>query len=179
MMNRMGLPTGISGSAASRFYEPGRAIGRKGEKQSFVCKVCNIDDLNSLETKTKHENGKDHVYNVFKAYKRGVEGTQPHNRQPVNEWLEVFEEVAPTRPVQRKNCFKLKEKLQDTPDLVVGLKYVREVIACSSEEEPYYYCELCPSKGQANMMFNHVLGKEHRKQVLKKLKPHIVNDNAR
>ena len=114
---RMGLPTGISGSAASRFYEPGRAIGRKvtlppkldihsellffmgsfgltqGEKQSFICKVCNIDDLNSLETKTKHENGKDHVYNVFKAYKRGVEGTQPHNRQPVNEWLEVFEEV--------------------------------------------------------------------------------------
>ena len=81
--------------------------------------------------------------------------------------------------MQRKNCFKLKEKLQDTPDLVVGLKYVREVIACSSEEEPYYYCELCPSKGQANMMFNHVLGKEHRKQVLKKLKPHIVNDNAR
>jgi len=63
--------------------------------------------------------------------------------------------------------------------VVVGLENITEIIACSSEEEPYYRCDLCPSKGQANMMFNHLLGKDHKKNVLKVLKPNIIDDNPR
>jgi len=173
---RVGLPTAMSGNSASRFTGPNRAVGRKGEKQNFICKVCNLDDLNSLETKMKHENGKDHVYNVFKAWQRL---RKEHGAgQPLLR-LEVFEEVAPTKQVQKKTCIQLAEKLQNTSELVVGLEYIIEIIACSSEEEPYYECDLCPSKGQANMMYNHLLGKDHKRNVLKKKKPHIIDDNPR
>jgi len=173
---RHGLPTAISGSSASQFTAPNRAVGRKGQKQNFICRVCNIDDLNSLETKMKHENGKEHVYNVFKAWQRRQQS--PEDRAE-NNWLQVFEEVAPTRQVQKKTCIRLAEKLQNTSELVVGLEYVIEIIACSSEEEPYYECDLCPSKGQANMMYNHLLGKDHKRNVLKQKKPHIIDDNPR
>ena len=80
---------------------------------------------------------------------------------------------------QKKTCIQLAEKLQNTSELVVGLEYIIEIIACSSEEEPYYECDLCPSKGQANMMYNHLLGKDHKRNVLKKKKPHIIDDNPR
>ena len=124
----------------------------------------------------KHENGKEHVYNVFKAWQRRQQS--PEDRAE-NNWLQVFEEVAPTRQVQKKTCIRLAEKLQNTSELVVGLEYVIEIIACSSEEEPYYECDLCPSKGQANMMYNHLLGKDHKRNVLKQKKPHIIDDNPR
>ena len=149
----------------------------------------------------KHENGKDHVYNVFKAWQRLRKehgAGQPLLRLEVFEEVAIlnsirprprlylflphtgfFPQVAPTKQVQKKTCIQLAEKLQNTSELVVGLEYIIEIIACSSEEEPYYECDLCPSKGQANMMYNHLLGKDHKRNVLKKKKPHIIDDNPR
>jgi len=178
-MLAMGLPASLAGGTAAgggaggsnRFVDQNVALGRKKEKQNFICKVCNIDDLNSMETLTKHQNGMQHVYNVFKAYKKAKDEGRTDFNDPDNPWLCAIEEVPAPKAVQKKLCIRLVEKLRETSEPLVGLNHITEIIACSSEEEPYYHCEVCGTKGQANMMFNHLLGREHRKQMLKILDP--------
>ena len=46
---------------------------------------------------------------------------------------------------------------------MVGLKFVDEFIPDYDDEiEPYYECALCGNQGEANAMFNHLLGRNHR-----------------
>ena len=155
--------------------KPPKKEKKKVKTQHYSCEVCNIEDLNSLETKTKHENGKEHVYNVYKAWLRGQQ--TPEDRAE-NPWLEVFEDQSQTTQTRKKTCLRLAEKLQNTAELVVGLEHVIEIIACSSEEEPYYECYLCGFKGHTNDMFKHLLGDDHRRNVLRRVKPHITEDRS-
>ena len=76
----------------------------------------------------------------------------------------------------KKVPISLGEKLRESSDPIVGLKYIAETIPCSSNEmEPYYECYLCGTQGEANGMFNHLTGRGHRERVLQKAFP---NDQA-
>jgi len=173
IMERMGLPTTIMFGTASTSPKKNR------EKQNFSCRVCNIEDLNSLETKTKHENGKDHIYNIYKAYSKGQ--LLPEERED-NPFLQVFEggEVAPRRQAGRsKTCQRLNEIVGNNHagELLVGMEHVTEIIACSSVEDPYYECNLCSSQGLSDQMYIHLLSSGHRKTYLRTKKPHVNVDN--
>lgn len=51
-------------------------------------------------------------------------------------------------------------------------RFVTEIIACSNVEmEPYYECSICNMQGEANGMFNHIFGKGHRENFLRKVRP--------
>ena len=57
-------------------------------------------------------------------------------------------------------------------DPIIGLRYISETIPCSSNEmEPYYECYLCGTQGEANGMFNHLIGRGHREKVLQNAFP--------
>ena len=72
----------------------------------------------------------------------------------------------------KKVPISLGEKLRESSDPIVGLKYIAETIPCSSNEmEPYYECYLCGTQGEANGMFNHLTGRNHRERVLQKAYP--------
>ena len=72
----------------------------------------------------------------------------------------------------KKVPIALGEKLRECSDPIVGLKYIAETIPCSSNEmEPYYECYLCGTQGEANGMYNHLVGRGHREKVLQRAYP--------
>ena len=79
-------------------------------------------------------------------------------------------------PLQNKIPIRLEEKLRECRESIVGLDDIKEIIACSNAEvEPYYECLSCGNQGEANGIFNHLLGKNHRQRFLEKKFP----DDAR
>ena len=65
--------------------------------------------------------------------------------------------VPPSTSTRIKVPVKLKEKMRECNDALVGLKFVREVSPISNQEmEPHYYCKLCNQQGQANCMLLHL-----------------------
>ena len=58
--------------------------GSVSKGQRFVCEVCKIQDLSSVEVMETHKLGKQHVYNVFKAY-RNKELESKRNGQSMDE----------------------------------------------------------------------------------------------
>merc|ERR1719341_275610 len=71
---------------------------------------------------------------------------------------------------KKKIPIRLHEKIRETLDPVVGLRFVKEFIAVSDPEmEPHYECELCGSMGQSNGMFSHLMGHKHRQLFVEKM----------
>ena len=67
---------------------------------------------------------------------------------------------------------RLQEKLRESRESIVGLSNIIEIIACSNAEvEPYYECMSCGTKGEANGMYNHLVGRQHRQEFLEKKFP--------
>ena len=80
--------------------------------------------------------------------------------------------MAPTLQSAKKMPMRLGEKLRESQDPIVGLRYIVEIIACSSTEvEPNYECYICDNIGEANGMYNHIFGKPHRLKFLQKKFP--------
>eukprot|EP00092_Neocalanus_flemingeri_P106558 GFUD01136726.1.p1 GENE.GFUD01136726.1~~GFUD01136726.1.p1 ORF type:complete len:310 (-),score=101.96 GFUD01136726.1:42-899(-) len=68
---------------------------------------------------------------------------------------------------KKKVPIRLQEKIRETMDPVVGLRFVKEFIAVSDAEmEPHYECELCGAMGQSNGMFSHLMGHKHRQRFM-------------
>ena len=75
-------------------------------------------------------------------------------------------------PLQKKVPIRLQEKLRESRESIVGLSNIIEIIACSNAEvEPYYECMSCGTQGEANGMYNHLVGRQHRQQFLEKKFP--------
>ena len=75
-------------------------------------------------------------------------------------------------PLQKKVPIRLQEKLRESRETIVGLDFIQEIIACSNAEvEPYYECMSCGTQGEANGMYNHLVGKNHRERFLEKKFP--------
>ena len=78
-------------------------------------------------------------------------------------------EIDNPQPKKKKLPIRLTEKINETMDPVVGLKYIVEYVAISDiEMEPSYECQLCGSQGQANCMFSHIMGCKHRQKFVEK-----------
>ena len=75
-------------------------------------------------------------------------------------------------PLQKKVPIRLQEKLRESRETIVGLDFIQEIIACSNAEvEPYYERMSCGTQGEANGMYNHLVGKNHRERFLEKKFP--------
>merc|ERR1712142_412931 len=77
--------------------------------------------------------------------------------------------IANPESVKKKVPIRLHEKVRETKDPVVGLKFVKEFIPVSDPEmDPQYRCELCGNQGSSNGMFSHLMGYKHRKSYVEK-----------
>ena len=75
-------------------------------------------------------------------------------------------------PLQKKVPIRLEEKLREIREAIVGLDNILETIACSNAEvEPYYECLSCGTQGEANGMYNHLVGRNHRERFIEKKFP--------
>ncbi len=120
---------------------------KKGDKDTFYCTVCKVE-LNSRETRQSHIEGSKH--RVRCGGRRRDD--------------DVLVRRIPNPPEMRKKIPERLEKLvRRTKEPIVGLRHVSEFLARSNDEmEPHYECDLCENQGEANAMFNHILGREHR-----------------
>ena len=150
------------------YYSPYAAaftggLAKKGEKQSYYCDLCLVE-LNSDETMMAHKQGQRHL-KKRKSYKN----------QCIEEGKITASDtsyicpISATKLAPKKIPIRLKEKMSETLEPVVGLEFIYEVISYSNiEMEPHYECKLCSNQGQANHMFNHLLGRGHREKFFGK-----------
>jgi len=134
-------------------------LAKKGEKQSYYCDLCLVE-LNSDETMMAHKQGQKHL-----------KKRKSFENQCIEEGKITSSDTCYIRPISaaklapKKIPIRLKEKMSETLEPVVGLEFIYEVISYSNiEMEPHYECKLCPNQGQANHMFNHLLGRGHREK---------------
>lgn len=157
-------------------YGP-QEVQRKGDKNTFYCevrtrliynflsvnsiklKVCYVE-LNSLETMRSHTLGSKHQKKML-----ALEAKQEENvrqGQP-REKLPGVKPIPNPRSAKVKVPIRLQERIRQSNDPVVGLRYIKEFLAESDPEmEPHYECRLCGNKGTSNSMFSHIMGGKHR-----------------
>ena len=159
----IGMPSGFSVGYVEK--------QRKGEKNTFYCEMCLVE-LSSLDTMKSHVSGVKHMKKQM--------ALSNDREEKVRRGLMTEEEAKRTEPrvkpipnpesTKKKVPIRLHEKIRETLDPVVGLRYIKEFIAVSDPEmEPHYECELCGSMGQSNGMFSHLMGHKHRQQFVMKL----------
>ena len=169
----LGLPTSfIPSSGSGGFgnitnYLDQRTM-RKGHKVTYECQICPAP-LSSEETALSHIRGVKHIKKKIametKNEKLRIQGIATETK--------VVQQVPNPIPLQKKVPIRLVEKLRECTEPIVGLDSITEVIACSNPEvEPYYECLSCGTKGEANCMYNHLVGKKHRKTYLEKRFPY-------
>lgn len=87
-------------------------------------------------------------------------------------------------PTRKKQPVRLQQKIMESIHKIVGLRFVKEFIACSdSEMEPHYgndsqilifriyfdfyvECHLCETQGMSNCIFQHLIGQNHRQNYV-------------
>ena len=152
-MEKLGLPTGFE---FGNIAQGGRSLKTKKDKKTFYCNTCKLE-LNSEDTMKSHMKGSKHMKKALAEQAEGRDVPQ-------------VQLIANPKPTRKKQPIRLQEKIHDSAHKIVGLSSIREYIACSdSEMEPWYECHLCEMKGQANCMFQHIIGKEHRQNFVSEL----------
>jgi len=149
-MADLGLPTGFVFGSLNRDSR----LQQKKQKATFYCDLCKLE-LNSEDTMKAHMVGSKHM-------KKHLAVAQ---QNPAD--------IPTIRPIQnpvqtrKKVPVRLHQKISDSPQPIVGLRSIKEYIACSnSEMEPHYECDLCGTQGQANCMFQHLVGARHRQAAV-------------
>jgi len=161
--NTMGLPPGFSVGNVEK--------QRKGDKKTFYCEMCLVE-LSSLDTMKSHVSGAKHMKKQM--------ALENERDQKVRSGMMTEEEARMSTPIVRpipnpestkkKIPIRLHEKIRETRDPVVGLRFICEYIPVSDAEmEPHYECGLCGSQGQSNGMFSHLMGHKHRQMFLDKM----------
>jgi len=159
-MESMGLPTGFQfGNMSSDGGRSASKLQTKKQKKTYYCNTCKIE-LNSEDTMISHMKGTKHMKKALAAQ---AEGGQP-----------VVQQIENPAPTRKKVCIRLQQKIRETNHKIVGLRFIKEFIACSnSEMEPHYECHLCETKGMSNCMYSHILGQQHRQNYV----DHICDHN--
>lgn len=135
------------------------AIAKKGERQSYYCDLCLVE-LNSDDTMMAHKQGQKHL-----KKRKSYEAQALEEGKITDPSTCYIRRIAPQKLAPKKIPIRLQEKLSETKESIVGLEFITEVISYSDiEMEPHYECRLCPNQGQANHMFNHLLGRGHREK---------------
>ena len=152
-MESLGLPTAFEFTT--------NPVKKKRNKKTFRCEICHVT-LNSVETMRSHELGVKHLKKEM-ALKEEREV-----RIRMGENVKQIPTIIPIPNPEKtkvKVPIRLHQKIEETREPVVGLNYVKEVIAVSDPEmEPHYECDLCGSQGIANGMLGHLRGQKHRKR---------------
>jgi len=169
-LNTVGLPTGFSVGEVQK--------QRKGDKRTYYCEMCLVE-LSSLDTMKSHVSGVKHMKKQM-ALKNDREDKV---RMGLISEEEAQSSTPTVRPIpnpesiKKKIPIRLHEKIRDTMDPVVGLKFITEYIPVSDAEmEPHYECGLCGNQGQSNGMFSHLMGHKHRQLFMDRM---AGNNNSR
>ena len=100
-------------------------IAKKGERQSYYCDLCLVE-LNSDDTMKAHKDGQKHL-KKRKAY----ENQAIEEGKLIDETACYIRPIAPQKLAPKKIPIRLREKLRETKEAVVGLEFVTEVISYS------------------------------------------------
>eukprot|EP00092_Neocalanus_flemingeri_P036166 GFUD01039377.1.p1 GENE.GFUD01039377.1~~GFUD01039377.1.p1 ORF type:complete len:411 (-),score=128.55 GFUD01039377.1:42-1274(-) len=170
----LGFPSGFSVSFGQVEKQ------RKGEKRTFYCEMCLVE-LSSLDTMKSHVSGVKHMKKQL-ALSNDRDDKVRRGLMTEKEAMMSEPRVKPIpnpESVKKKVPIRLQEKIKETMDPVVGLRYVKEFIAVSDAEmEPHYECELCGAMGQSNGMFSHLMGHKHRQRFMEDISgddPRMLN----
>eukprot|EP00092_Neocalanus_flemingeri_P031562 GFUD01034273.1.p1 GENE.GFUD01034273.1~~GFUD01034273.1.p1 ORF type:complete len:411 (+),score=130.26 GFUD01034273.1:51-1283(+) len=168
----LGFPSGFSFGQVEK--------QRKGEKRTFYCEMCLVE-LSSLDTMKSHVSGVKHMKKQL-ALSNDRDDKVRRGLMTEKEAMMSEPRVKPIpnpESVKKKVPIRLQEKIKETMDPVVGLRYVKEFIAVSDAEmEPHYECELCGAMGQSNGMFSHLMGHKHRQRFIEDISrddPRMLN----
>jgi len=171
--NTLGLPSGFSVGHVEKQI--------KGNKQTFYCDICLVE-LSSLDTMKSHVAGVKHQkkeMTVKKEWEEKVLRGEITEEEAKSQMPRV-KPIANPESVKKKIPVRLHERVRDSKDPVVGLSYVTEYLPESDPEmEPFYECSLCGNQGQANGMFSHVMGGNHRKQFMAMVVKHGSSNPTR
>merc|ERR1712142_1032349 len=156
-LNKVGLPAGFSVGEVEK--------QRKGDKKTFYCDMCLVE-LSSLDTMKSHVSGVKHMRKQMameqereEKIRRGLLSPEEALNAP-----NMVRAIANPESVKKKVPMRLHEKVRETKDPVVGLKFVKEFIPVSDPEmDPHYRCELCGNQGSSNGMFSHLMGYKQEK----------------
>jgi len=162
LLNKVGLPSGFSVGEVEK--------QRKGDKKTFYCDMCLVE-LSSLDTMKSHVSGVKHMRKQMamdqereEKIRRGLLSPEEALNAP-----NMVRAIANPESVKKKVPIRLHEKVRETKDPVVGLKFVKEFIPVSDPEmDPHYRCELCGNQGSSNGMFSHLMGYKHRRSYVEK-----------
>jgi len=160
LCNTIGLPPGFSVGNVEK--------QRKGDKKTFYCEMCLVE-LSSLDTMKSHVSGVKHMKKQMalsneldEKVRRGMM-TEEEARMSTP----IVRPIPNPEPTKKKIPIRLHEKIRETRDPVVGLRFITEFIPVSDAEmEPHYECGLCGSQGQSNGMFSHLMGFKHRQMFV-------------
>lgn len=154
-MAELGLPTGfVFGSLDSDSH-----LRQKKQKKTYYCDLCLLE-LNSEDTMKAHMAGQKHMKKNIAAQQQKID---QQSKVEIPSIRPILNPVA----IRKKVPIRLQQKISDSPLPIVGLSHIREYIACSnSEMEPHYECGLCGTQGQANCMFQHLVGAKHRQAAV-------------
>jgi hypothetical protein len=62
---------------------------------------------------------------------------------------------------------RLHDKIRESSEPVVGLRFITEFSPVSDPEmEPHYECGLCGYEGGSNRMYSHIIGDGHRQMFV-------------
>jgi len=138
-------------------------VQTKGVKNTFYCSVCHVE-LSSQETKRSHANGSKHQKKML-ALKNDREEKIRKGLMSEHEEMPGIRPIPNPESIKVKIPIRLQQRIKETEEPVVGLKYIKEYLTKSDPEmEPHYECDLCGSKGTSNSMFSHLMGHHHRKE---------------
>ena len=149
-------------------------LAKKGEKHSYYCKLCLVE-LNSDETMMNHKQGQKHVKKQNTYENQCIK----EGKITASDTSYIYP-ISAAKSARKEIPIRLKEKMSETLKPVVGLEFIYEVISYSNiEMEPHYECKLCSNQGQANHMFNHLLGRGHREKFFEnKYEMDLKKDNS-
>ena len=126
-------------------------------------------ELNSLETMKSHTQGSKHQKKML-ALQAAQDDKIRRGLADPNEKLPGVKPIPNPPSAKVKIPTRLQERIKQSHDPVVGLRYVKEFLAESDAEmEPHYECRLCGNKGTSNSMFSHIMGGKHRQAFAEKI----------
>jgi hypothetical protein len=155
----MGLPTNFQQQGPDYPYH-----------RDFFCNTCHVQ-MTTQQAMEAHLSGAQHLKTQLnkELYEKGkVKMVGPFN------YIKFEDHERKHEP--KKKPKRLSEKLLKVQKPYAGLKFIQEILSVTkADKDPHYYCKLCNYDGNADLMLNHLLGRDHQETFLKDLAKIDVN----
>lgn len=158
-MAELGLPT--------QFQQLGPEFPYHKE---FFCETCHVQ-MTTEQAMEAHLSGTQHLKTALN--KELFEKGKVKSGGPI-DYIKFEDHERKYEP--KKKPKRLGEKLVDVKQAYAGLKYIQEIMSVTkADKDPHYICQLCNCVGDAEIMFNHLLGRDHQETFIKTLSTLDVN----